>query len=136
MKNELHLREIIKLNLIYLIIQLSIVSLSYAGVFSLLTRNCYGSFFCNIDLVMFIQIIIIISFLIYSRTKFILIKAYFPRVFNIFLSSMTLIIFLNIFIYLIVYSPLRLFFEMLTNIFIIILILLVSVNTVKLKLGD
>ena len=133
MKWNINVRDVIKLNLLYVLLQLLFIGISYTGVFNLFIKNCYGSYFCNINLVVITQIVINVVFLIVVRQKFIGVDLYVSRLFNTFLSSLLLIAILNYLIYLISYKPIFLPVSALANLFFLIFVLVIPFKLSKHK---
>ncbi len=129
MKNMNVMWKIIKFNLLYLLLQLIYFFLWYIGVFNVLVENCYGSIACNLDLELYLQGIILIIFLVIVRKMFKEMDTFFKKWIHIFLSSITLLLFLNYLLYLIYHVMDSFIVVVITaNLLILVILLLLSVN--------
>ena len=129
MKTKLMTKEILKLNLYYIIYQCGFFVLGYLGFYDAFIKNCYGAIFCNADIVLFLQVILTLLFLFQARTRFINLVSTTQRFYNLVSSSILLIILINYFLYLITHPkhilPMVLF---ITNALFLIIFFLMSIN--------
>ena len=124
---KINLREIIKLNLIYLVLQLLLYILLNFGLFNLFLENCFGSLLCNINFFLLLQVFLGISYLLFARRKFIQMNST-ARFINIGLSLFVLFIIGNIFLYSIAYKPVKIQILLIFNIALLVSTVLASIN--------
>jgi len=127
-KINLNIKNILKLNGLYLILQLLFFLMSYGGVFDNFLENCYGSLACNMDLVLWLQLIINLIFVFIARKMFNYLGDYLSRFINILLSSLLMFILFNYFLYETSYKPTYLFELTVTNIPALLFLLLLSLD--------
>src|SRR3989338_894428 len=125
---KIDLKNVAKLNVIYILIEFFIFLFAALGFFSFFVRKCSGlDFGCEYETIFYIQGVVNLSFVIYARQKFKQ-QSFADRVSNLFLASIIPISIINFMIYEFTYSKLRIFTLLIVNMLIILLLVILSLR--------